>query len=333
MRDGVAWVVRGLAVASSVLAFASGACGAGTVRSDPPTRESGRACARPAECRLVWTTDDVCGCCGTPRRGHAEALSGRAAAERMGVGCPACDCPADPTLLATCSAGACQVVDLETSALTACATDTECIATPGTCGPATALVPLRRGEEAHLAASLGCTPAPPAIAHGARARCEAGHCRLAPTAVGPPVPIEGPAGSALPASGAIGTCEVRLGTAEAWRSWQMVVGVDGSPDDFSRVLLRVSLDARCTSRAVVSADGWLESGAERFPLRYEIRQARSHTVAPGVIEPGRDVALEVVAIDAPFVTAPVVRAVLRVRLEGGGELLLSTPELSVGRVS
>jgi hypothetical protein len=96
----------------------------------------------------------------------------------MSIGCPACDCPADPTLFATCSAGACQVVDLETSALTACATDTERVATPGTCGPVPALVPLRRGEEAHLAASLGCTPARPAIAHGAHARCEAGHCRL-----------------------------------------------------------------------------------------------------------------------------------------------------------
>ncbi len=333
MREPLVWIVRGLAGVSAALAFAAGACGAGTVRSDPPARESHRACARPSDCTLVWTSDDVCGCCGTPRRGHAEALSGRAAAERMGVGCPACACPADPTLFATCSAGACQVVDLETSALTACTTDAECIATPGTCGPAAALVPLRRGEEAHLAASLGCTPAPPAIAHGASTRCEGGHCRLTNGDASTVVSIEGPPGSALPASATIGGCEIRLGAAEAWRSWQMVVGIDGSPDEFSRLLLRVSLGARCTSRSIVSADGWLESGTERFPTHYEIREARSHTVAPGVIEPARDVALEVVATDAPFLTAPVVRAVVRVHLAGGAELLLSTPELTVGQVS
>lgn len=331
MRGTVAWVLPGLASTSAALALLAGACGASPARSDvPPVTD--RTCARPSDCSLAWTTDDVCGCCGRPRRGHVEALSSRAATERMSIGCPACDCPEDPTLFATCARSVCEVVDLQTSELTACSTDEECIATPGTCGPAAALVPLRRGAEARLGVALGCSPRPVSIDHGAHARCEAGHCRLVPDA-DTPVSLEGPGASSLASSGTSGACTLGLGAAEAWRSWQMAVGVDGSPDEFSRVLLRIPLRARCTAPTVVTAEGWLESGAQRHPLHYELRETGSATIRSGAIEPGREVILDLVARDAPFLTALVIRAVVRVRLSSGAEILLSTPELSVRQVS
>ena len=100
MRGIAAWIVAGLASTSAALALLTGACGASPARSDvAPVTD--RTCARPSGCSLAWTEDDVCGCCGRPRRGHVEALSGRAASERMSIGCPACDCPEDPTLFAT----------------------------------------------------------------------------------------------------------------------------------------------------------------------------------------------------------------------------------------
>ncbi|MBN8614996.1 MAG: hypothetical protein J0L92_30635 [Deltaproteobacteria bacterium] len=171
----------GLAVRTLVLASLTAGC---PPRADGQARDTpaieGRACSRPSECRLVWTTDDVCGCCGSPRRGHAEALSGAAAQRRMDVACPACACPTDPTLFATCHARRCEVVDLETSALTACTRDDECVATPGSCGPAPLLVPLLRGREPALASALGCVPLP-VSAEGAVVACERGHCRLRTT--------------------------------------------------------------------------------------------------------------------------------------------------------
>ena len=331
MRGIAAWIVAGLASTSAALALLTGACGASPARSDvAPVTD--RTCARPSGCSLAWTEDDVCGCCGRPRRGHVEALSGRAASERMSIGCPACDCPEDPTLFATCVRSVCEVVDLQTSELTACTADADCIATPGTCGPAAALVPLRRGAEARLAAALGCPPRAVSIDHGAGARCDAGHCRLV-AEEDTPVSLQGPAASSLASSGTSGACTLGLGTAEAWRSWQMAVGVDGSPDEFSRVLLRIQLSARCAAPTVVAAEGWLESGAQRHPLHYELRETGSATIRSGTIEPGREVILDLVARDAPFLTAPVIRAVVRVRLSSGAELLLSTPDLRVQQVS
>jgi hypothetical protein len=100
----------------------------------------------------------------------------------MEVACPAGACPTDPTLFATCRARRCEIVDLETSALTACTIDDECVATPGSCGPAAALVSVRRGREQALVSALGCEPVP-VSADGAVVACEAGHCRLRTTAL------------------------------------------------------------------------------------------------------------------------------------------------------
>lgn len=251
----------------------------------------------------------------------------------MSIGCPACACDPDPTLFATCESRLCEVVDLETSPLTACVRDDECIATPGTCGPVPALVPLRRGSEARLALALGCTPTPPSVDAGARASCQSGHCRLERVDHTAPVATEGPPAGSLPTSGTLGGCELRLGGSDAWRSWQMVEGIDGSPDDFSRVLLRISLTARCATRTSVTVDGWLESGTDRLPLHYELRAPSTPTALEGVLEAGRDVTLDVIGADAPFLTAPTVRAVVRVRAADGGTLLLATPSLTVLRVS
>lgn len=87
-------------------------------------------CAVPSECLVVPAS--CCGSCGAATRGDAVAVSrSRADAYRASVcgddfGCPACFMEPDPTLVATCQAGRCVVVDLQLHAATECAGPTDC---------------------------------------------------------------------------------------------------------------------------------------------------------------------------------------------------------------
>ncbi|GMV17290.1 MAG: hypothetical protein HS104_23845 [Polyangiaceae bacterium] len=87
------------------------------------------ACSKNADCIVI--PKSCCGSCSGATRGDALAVNQAKAGEyRNGVcegkGCPACYMPTDPTLVATCSSGSCELVDLLEHASTACADVAEC---------------------------------------------------------------------------------------------------------------------------------------------------------------------------------------------------------------
>jgi hypothetical protein len=97
------------------------------------------SCERSSECIVV--PESCCGTCGAPTRGDALAINAAAAPEHTrrvcedDVGCPAC-APLfiDPTLVATCRAGSCELVDLRLHAASECAQDDDCkVRTPDCC--------------------------------------------------------------------------------------------------------------------------------------------------------------------------------------------------------
>ncbi|MFW5921170.1 MAG: hypothetical protein ACOCUS_04965 [Polyangiales bacterium] len=88
-----------------------------------------RACEVPSDCIVV--PESCCGSCGAATRGDAIALAADRADDYRtsvceGMGCPACFMQQDPTLLATCNAGVCEVVDLHEHPSAACDSDDEC---------------------------------------------------------------------------------------------------------------------------------------------------------------------------------------------------------------
>jgi hypothetical protein len=102
-------------------------------------------------------------------------------------GCPACAGQADPTLVATCTAGKCDVVDLTTSPLTACATDTACVVRTIACcecgGPMDqgSLIALNHDMAAQYAALVcdansSCPDCAPIYPPEALAVCDSGRC-------------------------------------------------------------------------------------------------------------------------------------------------------------
>lgn len=97
------------------------------------------ACEVPSDCVVI--PESCCGSCGAPVRGDAIAVAKRNAAAYAGEvcedngGCPAC-APLfiDPTLVATCRAERCELVDLYEHEASECAEDDECrIRTPDCC--------------------------------------------------------------------------------------------------------------------------------------------------------------------------------------------------------
>jgi len=115
--------------------------GDGGGRTDGPVRDSGRdsavgdggsdpfACAGPSECIVVPAS--CCGSCGAATRGDAVAVNvARSSDYRRpmcdGVGCPACFMEQDPSLVATCRAGRCEVADLHTEPAAECSSDGDC---------------------------------------------------------------------------------------------------------------------------------------------------------------------------------------------------------------
>jgi hypothetical protein len=97
------------------------------------------ACEVNSDCVVV--PESCCGSCGAPTRGDAVAINAdmRARYSRAACGedtaCPAC-APLfiDPTLVATCRARRCELVDLREHAVTACEENADCqVRTPDCC--------------------------------------------------------------------------------------------------------------------------------------------------------------------------------------------------------
>ena len=96
-------------------------------------------CEVNSDCSVV--PESCCGRCGAPARDDALAINIAKASEHSravcgdDVGCPAC-APLfiDPTLVATCRAGRCALVDLVRHSATACERDPDCtLRTPDCC--------------------------------------------------------------------------------------------------------------------------------------------------------------------------------------------------------
>ncbi|MCB9583905.1 MAG: hypothetical protein H6718_00815 [Polyangiaceae bacterium] len=94
-------------------------------------------CQVPSDCVVMPIS--CCGSCGVPSRGDAQAVrkdqaqAVSQAACGEGSGCPACAAPPDPTLLATCEAGQCTLVDLQEDPITECMTGEDCRIRTDTC--------------------------------------------------------------------------------------------------------------------------------------------------------------------------------------------------------
>ncbi len=101
-----------------------------TMNDAAPDAAPPRNCAKPSDC--ILTSRSCCGQCGTATREDSVAIRADAAnAYREGVcgedvGCPGCFAQQDPTLIATCVAGNCEVVDLRTDSVSTCNTDSQC---------------------------------------------------------------------------------------------------------------------------------------------------------------------------------------------------------------
>ncbi|MDQ3031274.1 MAG: hypothetical protein M3Y87_02580 [Myxococcota bacterium] len=125
-----------LSVASSLCAVWIAACSSSHAPDGgdaaPDARSDARwdECTVPSECVVVPAS--CCGSCGAATRGDATALNRahlgahRSSVCTDGFGCPACFSEPDPTLLATCEANRCIVVDLQTHAATECTTPADC---------------------------------------------------------------------------------------------------------------------------------------------------------------------------------------------------------------
>lgn len=130
---------------SAGLSFALGAASLASCGDDAAHPDDGgsqldlRACDVNSDCIVV--PDSCCGTCGAPTRSDASAINVASTTEHSrrvcadNQGCPAC-APLfiDPTLLATCRAGRCELVDLRKHEASACEQDADCkLRTPDCC--------------------------------------------------------------------------------------------------------------------------------------------------------------------------------------------------------
>lgn len=149
------------------------------------------ACSVPSDCLVVPAS--CCGSCGAATRGDAVAVStSRASAYRASVcggdfGCPACFMEPDPTLVATCDAGRCVVVDLTTHAATECAAASDCRVRAVECCECGAtitestVVAIANGaafEALVCDPGTGCPECAPVYPDTFGATCDAGHCAM-----------------------------------------------------------------------------------------------------------------------------------------------------------
>jgi hypothetical protein len=141
-RGGQAWYgarmqrLKRLLLTAVLLAACGDDAGDGGDAGEPPDFF---ACELNSDCVVV--PESCCGRCGAPTRGDAVAIRASATSAYSGQVCgDEGDCPAcaplfiDPTLLATCSAGRCELVDLQEHEASACTQDADCrIRTPDCC--------------------------------------------------------------------------------------------------------------------------------------------------------------------------------------------------------
>jgi hypothetical protein len=165
----------------------------------PPPPPDYYSCSVPSECALTSTT--CCGTCGRPTVADVDAVTAsRRDAHYLDIACPEArteppvcpDCPSalNPNLLATCAAGRCAEVDVETDpALAECSDDADCvIRVPDCCecGADTSpynLIALRASAVAELVNTVcdpdeGCDDCLPTYPAEAEARCVSGFCRV-----------------------------------------------------------------------------------------------------------------------------------------------------------
>jgi hypothetical protein len=151
-----------------------------------------RACLVNSEC--VLRSASCCGSCGAPTRADVIAINqATLAAYTTSVcdpnqTCPDCAAMTDPTLVATCQQGQCEVVDLTTSPMTACTTDTACVIRTNACcecgGPMDqgSIIALNHDAGASYAAlvcdpNVGCLDCLPDYSTvPALPVCQSGHC-------------------------------------------------------------------------------------------------------------------------------------------------------------
>lgn len=125
------------------------------------------ACQASPDCVVV--PESCCGSCGAATRSDAVAINSdqsdayRAAVCDDGQGCPTCHQDRDPSLIATCDAGQCTVVDIYELSLTDCQTADDCKLRAQRCCECEAdtgrssLISIRADAEAEYAA-LVCDP-------------------------------------------------------------------------------------------------------------------------------------------------------------------------------
>jgi hypothetical protein len=147
-----------------------------------------------SDCLVVPAS--CCGACGAATRTDSIAVNrSRASDYRTSacgddIGCPACFMPQDPTLVPTCAAGRCEVVDLHLHPSAACADATDCRLRTQTCcecggdtGPE-GLISIRVDGEADYTAlvcdpTMGCPECLPMYPTDAVASCsDEGFCEV-----------------------------------------------------------------------------------------------------------------------------------------------------------
>lgn len=171
--------------------------------SAPPPRDAGspldaggppawQACTSPSEC--VVSPASCCGSCGAARPGdmigvHRDHQSDYSTIACAGGGaCPGCFAQQDPALVATCSSGICEAVDLGATRATECAIDDDCnLAVPQCCACGTMdpwqVISLASAHASDLYTLIcdpgldcGACPGPPEFPAGLTAGCDAGRC-------------------------------------------------------------------------------------------------------------------------------------------------------------
>ena len=151
----------------------------------------GGACTAATDCTLLSAS--CCGSCGAATAAdmiavpNDEVEANRARACRGGVGCPACFMEQDAFLLAVCTTGSCEALNLRADDLTGCATDDDCQLAPRDCcgcgllgrSEVVAFNPAR-GSYSQLVCDprADCPPCVPTL-DGLRAQCVSGHCDVA----------------------------------------------------------------------------------------------------------------------------------------------------------
>lgn len=193
--------------AISLFALVIVGCGSSDAASPSPARAPASSpspvveattheCEDAPDCGLVHR--GCCPPCEAPELAEVAAVSGRArdAFRRAEcpepLVCPACVAPTNEHLFATCVAGTCEAIDVRADALSACASDDECVVIGrDCCNCDPRYVAVRSGQEsAYYRAQCGevplCSPCEPhEVPARLIGRCtDRGHCAVQATVRG-----------------------------------------------------------------------------------------------------------------------------------------------------